>query len=43
MERAKAAKERAIKRLEEKSEATDMARAEKALRRAEARIDVAGI
>ncbi len=43
VERAKAAKERAIKRLEEKSEATDMARAEKALRRAEARIDVAGI
>ena len=43
VERAKAAKERAIKRLEEKNEATDMARAEKALRRAEARIDVAGI
>ena len=43
VERAKAAKERAIKRLEEKNGATDMARAEKALRRAEARIDVAGL
>ena len=43
VERAKAAKERAIKRLEEKLESTDMARASKALKRAEARIEVAGL
>ena len=43
VERAKAAKERAIKRLEEKLEGTDMARASKALKRAEARIEVAGL
>ena len=41
VERAKAAKERAIKRLEEKLETTDMARASKALKRAEVRIEVA--
>ena len=41
VERAKAAKERAIKRLEEKLESTDMARASKALKRAEVRIEVA--
>lgn len=43
VERAKAARERAIKRLEEKLEGTDMARASKALKRAEARIEVAGL
>lgn len=43
VERAKAARERAIKRLEEKLESTDMARASKALKRAEARIEVAGL
>ena len=43
VERAKAARERAIKRLEEKLEGTDMARASKALKRAEARIGVAGL
>ena len=41
VERAKASKERAIKRLEEKLESTDMARAAKALKRAEVRIEVA--
>ncbi len=43
VERAKAARERALKRLEEKLETTDMARAAKALKRAEARIEVAGL
>ena len=43
VERAKSARERAIKRLEEKLEGTDMARASKALKRAEARIEVAGL
>lgn len=43
LERAKAARERAIKRLEEKLEGTDMVRASKALKRAEARIEVAGL
>ena len=43
VERAKAARERAIKRLEEKLEGTDMARASKALRRAETRLEVAGL
>ena len=42
-ERAKAAKERAIKRLEEKLEGTDMVRASKALKRAEARLEVAAL
>lgn len=41
VERAKASKERAIKRLEEKLASTDMARASKALKRAEVRIEVA--
>lgn len=43
IERAKAARERALKRLEEKLETTDMARASKALKRAEVRIEVANI
>lgn len=43
VERAKAARERALKRLEEKLETTDMARAAKALKRAEVRIEVAGL
>ena len=43
VERAKESKERAVKRLDEKLEGTDLARAEKALRRAEARLEVAGI
>lgn len=43
VERAKAARERALKRLEEKLEGTDMVRASKALRRAETRLEVAGI
>lgn len=43
IERAKAAKERAIQRLEEKLDTTDMARASKALKRAEARIEVASL
>ena len=43
VERAKEAKERAIKRLEEKLETTDMVRATKALRRAETRLEVANI
>lgn len=42
-ERAKAAKERALKRLEEKLEGTDMERASKALKRAEARLEVAAL
>ena len=42
-ERAKASKERALKRLEEKLEGTDMERASKALKRAEARLDVAAL
>lgn len=41
VERAKAARERALKRLEEKLEGTDIVRAEKALKRAEVRIEVA--
>lgn len=41
IERAKAAKERAIKRLEEKLEGTDIVRASKALKRAETRLLVA--
>ena len=43
VERAKESKERAVKRLDEKLEGTDLARAEKALRRAEARLEVVGI
>jgi F-type H+-transporting ATPase subunit epsilon len=43
VERAKAARERALKRLEEKLEGTDMVRASKALRRAETRLEVAGL
>ena len=43
VERAKESKERAVKRLDEKLEGTDLARAEKALRRAEARLEVAAI
>lgn len=43
VERAKAARERALKRLEEKLEKTDMVRATKALRRAETRLEVAAI
>ena len=41
IDRAKASKERAEKRLEEKLESTDIARAEKALKRANVRIEVA--
>ncbi len=43
VDRAKASKERAEKRLEEKLIGTDIARAEKALKRAEVRIEVASI
>lgn len=43
VERAKESKERAEKRLGEKLEGTDLARAERALRRAEARLEVAGV
>lgn len=43
VERAKESKERAVKRLDEKLEGTDLVRAEKALRRAEARLEVAAI
>lgn len=41
VERAKASKARAIKRLEEKLEGTDLMRAERALKRAEVRIELA--
>lgn len=43
VERAKAARDRAIKRLEEKLETTDMLRASLALKRAETRLEVAAI